>query len=215
MGWRRAARCAARWHHACFDLRSGEALRTPAIDPIDCWTVDQRDGKIFVGEKRARRARPSHGRHTGNAPERIVIVGGGAAGFAAAERLRREQFQGSIVMLSSEDAPPIDRPNLSKDYLAGNAPEEWMPLRPDSFYAENGIDLRLNANVAAIDRQARQVVLAGGAGIAYDRLLLATGAEPVRLSVPGADQPHVKTLRSLADCRVHHRSTPKRRGAWR
>jgi NADPH-dependent 2,4-dienoyl-CoA reductase/sulfur reductase-like enzyme/nitrite reductase/ring-hydroxylating ferredoxin subunit len=189
------------WHHACFDLRTGEALRTPALDPIDCWEVEQQGGKIFVGEKRAPAARPSHGRGTGNAPERIVIVGGGAAGFAAAERLRREHFQGSIVMLSNEDAPPIDRPNLSKDYLAGSAPEEWMPLRPDNFYADKGIDLRLNANVAAIDRPARQVMLTDGAAIPYDRLLLATGAEPVRLPVPGADQPHVKTLRTLADCR--------------
>jgi NADPH-dependent 2,4-dienoyl-CoA reductase/sulfur reductase-like enzyme/nitrite reductase/ring-hydroxylating ferredoxin subunit len=188
-------------HHACFDLRTGEALRTPALDPIDCWKVEQRDGKIIVGEKRAPAPKRSHGGSTG-APERIVIVGGGAACFAAAERLRREHFQGSIVMLSSEDAPPIDRPNLSKDYLAGNAPEEWMPLRPDNFYAEKGIDLRLNANVAAIDRPARQVLLADGASLPYDRLLLATGAEPVRLPVPGADQPHVRTLRTLADCRA-------------
>ncbi|MGZ5922553.1 MAG: FAD-dependent oxidoreductase [Rhizomicrobium sp.] len=189
-------------HHACFDLRTGEALRTPALDPIDCWKVETRGGKIFVGEKRVPAPRLSHGRNTGNAPERIVIIGGGAAGLTAAERLRREHFQGSIVMLSSEDAPPIDRPNLSKDYLAGNAPEEWMPLRPDNFYADKGIDLRLNANVATIDRSARQVMLEGGTAIAYDRLLLATGAEPVRLPVPGADQPHVRTLRTLADCRA-------------
>ena len=199
-------------HHACFDLRTGEALRTPAVDPIDCWNVEQRGGRIFVGEKRAPAPRPSRGKGTGNAPERIVIAGGGAAGFAAAERLRREQFQGSIVMLSGEDAPPIDRPNLSKDYLAGNAPEEWMPLRPDDFYRDKGIDLKLNANVAAIDRAARQVMLADGTAIAYDRLLLATGAEPVRLPVPGADQPHVKTLRSLADCRdIIERAKPARR----
>ncbi|MES2294086.1 MAG: FAD-dependent oxidoreductase [Pseudomonadota bacterium] len=189
-------------HHACFDLRTGEALRTPALDPIDCWKVETRGGQIFVGEKRAPAPRLSHGRNTGNAPERIVIIGGGAAGFAAAERLRREHFQGSVIMLSNEDASPIDRPNLSKDYLAGNAPEEWMPLRPDNFYADKGIDLRLNANVAAIDRPARQVMLEGGTAIAYDRLLLATGAEPVRLPVPGADQPHVRTLRTLADCRA-------------
>ncbi len=105
-------------------------------------------------------------------------------------------------MLSNDDAPPVDRPNLSKDYLAGSAPEEWVPLKPPSYYAENGIDLRLNANVTSIDRHAQQVTLGDGAKIPFDRLLLATGAEPVRLSIPGADLPHVHVLRSLSDCRA-------------
>jgi NADPH-dependent 2,4-dienoyl-CoA reductase/sulfur reductase-like enzyme len=105
-------------------------------------------------------------------------------------------------MLSNDAAPPVDRPNLSKDYLAGSAPEDWLPLRTDSFYAEAGIDLRLESNVASIDTKARNVIIAGGGAIPYDRLLLATGAEPVRLPIPGADQPHVHTLRSLADCRA-------------
>jgi NADPH-dependent 2,4-dienoyl-CoA reductase/sulfur reductase-like enzyme len=131
-----------------------------------------------------------------------VIVGGGAAGFAAAEMLRRVDYQGSIVMLSDDDAPPVDRPNLSKDYLAGNAEEDWVPLRPDSFYAKNGIDLRLKTKVTGIDVQGRKVQLADGRTVAYDRLLLATGAEPVRLTIPGADQPHVHTLRSFADCKA-------------
>src|SRR4029077_11795918 len=113
-----------------------------------------------------------------------------------------QQYRGSIVMLSNDDAPPVDRPNLSKDYLAGNAPEEWIPLRGDDFYSDNAIDLRLKANVAAIDPRAREVLLAGGGKVAYDRLLLATGAEPVRLPIPGADQPLAHTLRSLADCRA-------------
>jgi NADPH-dependent 2,4-dienoyl-CoA reductase/sulfur reductase-like enzyme len=125
-----------------------------------------------------------------------------AAGFAAAEMLRRQEFRGSIVMLSSDTAPPVDRPNLSKDYLAGNAPEDWLPLRPDSFYAEAAIDMRLKTRVASIDAKARKVLIAGGENIPFDRLLLATGAEPVRLPIPGADQPHVHTLRSLADCRA-------------
>jgi NADPH-dependent 2,4-dienoyl-CoA reductase/sulfur reductase-like enzyme/nitrite reductase/ring-hydroxylating ferredoxin subunit len=190
------------WHHACFDLRTGEALRAPALSPVACWTVEQRDGKVFVREKRAEAKQKPAAKPAGAAPERIVIVGGGAAGFAAAEMLRREQYQGSIVMLSNDDAPPVDRPNLSKDYLAGSAPEDWVPLRPDSFYSENGIDLRLGADVAGIDARSREVALAGGSKIPYDRLLLATGAEPVRLSIPGADQPHVHTLRTLADCRA-------------
>src|SRR5258706_14085625 len=127
-------------------------------------------------------------------------MGGGAAACAAAERLRHAQYQGSIVMLSDDDAPPVDRPNLSKDYLAGTAPEDWVPLRPDSFYSENGIDLRLTTHVAGIDPRDRQVALSNGSKVPFDRLLVATGAEPVRLSFPGADQPHVLTLRSLADC---------------
>jgi NADPH-dependent 2,4-dienoyl-CoA reductase/sulfur reductase-like enzyme/nitrite reductase/ring-hydroxylating ferredoxin subunit len=187
------------WHHACFDLRSGEALRAPALSPVDCWKVEQRDGKIFVKEKlpqpKVKSAPPKDG------VNRIVIIGGGAAGFAAAEMLRRRGFGGSISIYSHESAAPVDRPNLSKDYLAGSAPEDWLPLRPDAFYADNGIALHLNAEVARIDVKAREIV-AGGDTVGFDRLLLATGGEPVRLSSPGSDLPHVHTLRSLADCRA-------------
>lgn len=188
------------WHHACFDLRSGEAVRAPAISSLACWRVEQQDGRIFVHEK-LEQPKP-RAKIQGDAPDKIVIVGGGAAGFAAAEMLRRREFRGSIIMLSSDAAAPVDRPNLSKDYLAGSAPEDWMPLRPDSFYDEAGIELRLNSEVTGIDTKARHVVTASGDKVAYDRLLLATGAEPVRLPIPGADQPHVHTLRSLADCRA-------------
>jgi NADPH-dependent 2,4-dienoyl-CoA reductase/sulfur reductase-like enzyme/nitrite reductase/ring-hydroxylating ferredoxin subunit len=191
------------WHHACFSLRSGEALRAPAFSPLTCWSVERRDGRIFVQDKNETPA-PKRARTVAagpRPPERIVIVGGGAAGFAAAEKLRREQYQGSIVMLSNDDAAPVDRPNLSKDYLAGNAPEDWLPLRPDSYYSQSGIDLRLRADVVGIDARANEVELANGDRVRYDRLLLATGAEPVRLTIPGADLPHVRTLRSLADCR--------------
>src|SRR6476646_2928398 len=158
------------WHHACFDLRSGEALRAPALSPLACWSVEQRSGRIFVREQAAQ-AQPKRVAPSGATPEKIVIIGGGAAGFAAVERLRREQYQGSIVMLSNDDAPPIDRPNLSKDYLAGNAPEEWVPLRPVTFYSEHAIDLRLKANVAAIDVHSCKVMLGDGKEIPFDRLL--------------------------------------------
>jgi apoptosis-inducing factor 3 len=190
------------WHHACFDLRTGEALRAPAFSPIECWSVEQRGGKIFVREKRERTATRLHSRASDDTPDKIVIIGGGAAGFAAAENLRRQGYQGSIVMLSNDDAAPIDRPNLSKDFLAGSAPEEWVPLRPDSFYSENHIELRLDSNVTDIDVQTRKVVLTNGSKVPYDRLLLATGAAPVRLSIPGAAQPHVHALRTLSDCRA-------------
>jgi NADPH-dependent 2,4-dienoyl-CoA reductase/sulfur reductase-like enzyme/nitrite reductase/ring-hydroxylating ferredoxin subunit len=188
------------WHHACFSLRTGEALRAPALAPVACWNVEQRDGKIFVRGVRPTAPKKSAGGRAGQMPERIVIVGGGAAGFAAAEMLRREEYHGSIVMLSDDDAPPVDRPNLSKDYLAGSAPADWVPLRPPEYYRDNAIELRTKTNVAAIEPRSREVKLADGSGVRYDRLLLATGAEPVRLPIPGADLPHVRTLRSLSDC---------------
>jgi NADPH-dependent 2,4-dienoyl-CoA reductase/sulfur reductase-like enzyme/nitrite reductase/ring-hydroxylating ferredoxin subunit len=188
------------WHHACFDLGTGEAARAPALNALAVWQVEHEGDRIFV---RQRREQPKpRGKGQVNAPDRIVIVGGGAAGFSAAEMLRRQEFRGSIVMLSNDTAPPVDRPNLSKDYLAGSAPEDWLPLRPDSFYADAGIELRLESDVTSIDSKARKITVAGGGTIPYDRLLLATGAEPVRLPIPGADQPHVHTLRSLADCRA-------------
>ncbi|RUU53340.1 FAD-dependent oxidoreductase [Mesorhizobium sp. M2C.T.Ca.TU.002.02.1.1] len=193
-----AVRCP--WHHACFDLRTGEALRAPAFNPLACWAVEQRDGRIFVGEKLKRSAPTPRSGGSSKVPEKIVIVGGGAAGFAAAEMLRRREFQGSIVMLSDDQSPPVDRPNLSKDYLAGKAPDDWIPLRGEKFYSRNNIDLRLNTKAVDIDLRSREVILADQGRIPYDRLLIATGAEPVRLTIPGADLPHVHTLRSLADC---------------
>ena len=186
------------WHHACFDLRSGEALHAPATAPLSCWRVTQKDGRIFVGEKRA----PQKHEAPPSPPGAIVIIGGGAAGYAAAEMLRRLAYAGRIVMLSADADPPVDRPNLSKDYLAGSAPEDWMPLQPETYYKENGIELFLGAEVTSIDTRARKIFTADGSSFAYDRLLLATGAEPVRLDIPGARRSHVHTLRSFADCRA-------------
>src|SRR6478736_1655506 len=189
------------WHHACFSLRTGEALHAPALAPVACWTTEQRAGKVHVREKQARTPRIRIAAAP-ESPQKIVIVGGGAAGFAAAEMLRRQRHEGSIVMLSDDAASPVDRPNLSKDYLAGTAPEEWVPLRDDAFYTDQHIDLRLKTTVTAIDTRTRAVTIGDGSKVVYDRLLLATGAEPVRLPLPGMDLPHVHTLRTLADSRA-------------
>src|ERR1019366_6079592 len=129
------------WHHACFSLRTGEALRAPALDRVSCWHVEQRDGSAYVGKKLESLGQQSPPAKAGM-PESVVIVGGGAAGNAAAEMLRREGYSGRITMLSADTSVPCDRPNLSKGYLAGTAPEEFTVLRSQEFYGEHGIDLK-------------------------------------------------------------------------
>ncbi|MEO6024600.1 MAG: FAD-dependent oxidoreductase [Burkholderiales bacterium] len=189
------------WHHACFSLRTGEALHAPALNPVSCWRVEQRDGNAYVREK-IKSAGPKPAAPAANVPGSVVIVGGGAAGNAAAEMLRREGYAGRITMLSADESVPYDRPNLSKNYLAGSAPEEWIALRSAKFYQKHAIDVRLGAHVATIDTANRQVLLTDGSRHAYEALLLATGAEPVRIETPGADLPHVHYLRTLADSRA-------------
>ena len=189
------------WHHACFSLRTGEALRAPALDPVSCWRVEQREGIAYVRDK-LERAEPKQPTLVSGTPQSMVIVGGGAAGNAAAETLRREGYSGRITMLSADASGPCDRPNLSKGFLAGTAPAESNPLRPPAFYVEHGIDLKLDASVAILDTKSRYVQLVDGSRHAYDALLLATGAEPVRLDVPGATLRHVHYLRTLADSRA-------------
>ena len=206
------------WHHACFSLRTGEPVGAPALNPLPCWRVEHDGDRIRVTDKSERdplapsaeaprgvtRTRESrHAAHvvapSTQAPERIVIVGAGAAGNAAGEMLRRLGYGGR--MLDAEPDEPYDRPNLSKDYLAGNAPEDWIPIRSENFHSEHGIDLVRNAQVATLDLPRREVQLTSGATHQYDRLLLATGAEPVRLPIPGADGRNVHYLRSLGDSR--------------
>jgi len=188
------------WHHACFSLRTGAAIKAPAFDPLTRWKVEIEGERLFV---RSKLEPTAHDRDISPSEvQRIVIIGGGAAGFAAAEMLRRLGYRGALTMLSEDTSPPCDRPNLSKDYLAGNAPEEWIPLKSDDYYRENEIDLRLGARVEAIDVSGRRVVTEDGTAFGFDKLLLATGAEPVRLRMPGFDAANVYTLRSLADARA-------------
>jgi apoptosis-inducing factor 3 len=188
------------WHHACFSLRTGKAVRAPALNPVSCWRVSRRDGMVFVEGKTDLPKPPPLS--SSNLPNKVVIIGGGAAGNAAAETLRNEGFGGKVILLSADQSGPYDRPNLSKGYLAGSAEEDWIPLRSPDFYKEQEIDLRLNTGVAAIDAARRTLRLASGTELSYDALLLATGAEPVRLDLPGQNLPHVHYLRTLADSRA-------------
>lgn len=186
-------------HHAAFCLRTGEVNAPPALDPLTCFELERRDDRIIVlGKKPARHAAGETSSETGP----IIIVGGGATGHVAAETLRREGYAGALTLISADIAPPSDRPNLSKEYLAGCAPDSWLPLRPPEFFAEQHIELLLGTRVARLDRSARQVVLADGRALPYSKLLLATGAAPIRLKIPGAELGHVHALRSVDDARA-------------
>jgi NADPH-dependent 2,4-dienoyl-CoA reductase/sulfur reductase-like enzyme len=155
----------------------------------------------YVREK-LERTQPQVHWHGAGIADSVVIVGGGAAGNAAAEMLRREGYSGQVTMLSADVSLPCDRPNLSKGYLAGAASEGSNLLRSAQFYDDQKIDLRLGARVAAIDIHNQHVEMTDGACHAFGALLLATGAEPVRLDVPGADLPHVHYLRTVTDSRA-------------
>jgi NADPH-dependent 2,4-dienoyl-CoA reductase/sulfur reductase-like enzyme/nitrite reductase/ring-hydroxylating ferredoxin subunit len=188
------------WHHACFSLRTGEALRPPALNNVSCWRVEQRGDLVFVTGK-VPKAAPARSRHRG--PESIVIVGAGAAGDSAAETLRREGYEGSITLYDPDPEVPYDRPNLSKDYLAGSASEDWIPLHPPEFYRDNGISLIRDRRVMAIEPKARRIRLDDGQTREYGALILSTGATPVRLPIEmERSTPPVYYLRTFSDSKA-------------
>lgn len=188
------------WHHAAFSLRTGEPLRAPAVGGVGCWQVQERDGKAYVTGKRIEMPKPRSARAP--APESVVIVGGGAAGHAAAETLRREGYEGPVILMSSDAQLPYDRPSLSKGFLDGSSSADKLALRPADFYREHRIELRLDTQVTAVDPVARLLQLADGSRVGYGALLLATGSEPVRLEIPGMQLPHVHVLRTQADAQA-------------
>ncbi|HVK86912.1 MAG TPA: FAD-dependent oxidoreductase [Kofleriaceae bacterium] len=188
------------WHHACFDLATGRP-QGPAITPLPCWDVVLENGRIRVGARREVAPQPVQG------PQHVVIIGAGAAGVACAETLRLEGHRGSITIVSAEASDPVDRPNLSKDILAGSAPEDWAFLRTKDAIGANDIAV-VEGTATKIDMVGRRV-LVGERALPWDALLVATGAEPVRLPIDGAQLPHVHTLRTLADTRAIARATAK------
>ncbi|HEU4617016.1 MAG TPA: FAD-dependent oxidoreductase [Gammaproteobacteria bacterium] len=186
------------WHHACFSLRTGEVLRPPALADEPRFIVERQGGRLRVtGKDPAKRAPRTPKR----SPESVLIVGAGAAGNAAAETLRREGYAGPVTIVDTDPDSPYDRPNLSKDYLAGRAPEAWIPLHPKSFYEKRKIEI-VRAEAVALDAEAKRVTLADGSARAAEAVLLAPGAEPIRVELSASPDAKVYLLRSLADSRA-------------
>jgi apoptosis-inducing factor 3 len=190
-------------HHACFSLRTGMAVRAPAFDAIPCWRVERVGEKVFVREKLAATQYPeANSKRPPNSPSSVVIVGGGAVSIAAAEMLRRKGYGGPVTIISADDSAPYDRPNVSKDYLQEPIPDEWMNLRRPDFYREQRIDLVLNSRVSSLDLPQKQVQLEDSRTCPFGALLLATGAEVIKLPIPGARECDLFYVRTWLDARA-------------
>ena len=185
-------------HHAWFDCRSGEAVGPPSPRDIQTWEVFREGDRVRVGGKRPMpRARESRG-----GPASVLMVGAGGAADYAAATLRREGYRGPITLVGRDaEFIPMDRPNLSKDFLSGVAPEGWLPVRDEAFYKKHELTLVPGVEVTKLEPAAHRVALADGRTLEYGALLLATGAAPIRLDIPGASLPHVFTLRTLPETR--------------
>jgi NADPH-dependent 2,4-dienoyl-CoA reductase/sulfur reductase-like enzyme/nitrite reductase/ring-hydroxylating ferredoxin subunit len=189
-------------HQSVFDAASGDLREPPALDALPEFPVRVAEGALYVelpAEPQERRS-PAMAPFDPDADPRLfAVIGGGAVAAAAVGALREGGHQGRILVVSPEDSWPYDRPNLTKDYLAGTAAEDWLPLRPASFYEDHGIE-RLRDRVTRLDVTARRLEFETSPAITPDAVLVATGATPRALSVPGAQLPGVFTLRSLHDC---------------
>jgi len=202
------------WHHACFELRNGAASHAPALNDLPCYNVLLENDVVRVTRERTGGQLHGSGRQArgSRAPEKVMvepnpitgpssvlIIGAGAAGNACAEMLRREGYRGPVTLVDGDRDAPYDRPNLSKDFLAGTAPEAWLPLHPKEFFETQRLEILSGVTAQKIDAKTRTVRLSDGSTRSYEVLLIATGAAPIHLDVPGGDR--VSYLRTLEDCR--------------
>lgn len=197
----RDGRIVCPWHHACFNATSGDLLEPPALDALRCAdvTLEGDDVIVTLTDDWSDRREPSMAPRDLNDSSLYVVIGGGAAGYMASQTLREDGFGGRILVLSSDTRQPYDRPNLSKDYLRGTAGDEWMPLRPEAFFREHGIDIQVKTRVDSLDAATKSIVLADGSRVTYDKAVVATGGVPRSLDVAGSDLANIFLLRSHDD----------------
>ncbi len=197
------------WHHACFNLATGEATAAPAFDDLTKYSVTLDGDRFCVTAPCAQEPRVTPPRQP--ALGTMAIVGGGAAGFAAADALAKLGWPGEITLFSDEASEPYDRTLLTKDYLDGAFGDDRLPIAQHSL-ADLGVKFERHVRVERIDPEHKRLRLANGEARSYTKLLLATGAAPRRSDIPGAGLPHVMVLRSLEDCqRVLFNVAPRTR----
>jgi NADPH-dependent 2,4-dienoyl-CoA reductase/sulfur reductase-like enzyme/nitrite reductase/ring-hydroxylating ferredoxin subunit len=183
------------WHHARFSLETGEALGAPAIEPLSCYTIEERDGTVRVADRTY--LKPSRvAAMDGGA---IVIIGGGAAGYACADMLARAGQGDRVTILSADADPPYDRTFCSKHYLTGEKSRAECMMPTAGLGLGHPPRVRTGVEVSSIDVAIREVVTVDGERIGYSALVLATGAEPMVPVFNGSDHEGVYQLRTLAD----------------
>lgn len=190
------------WHHACFSVVSGDQEEPPGLDALPCFEVKVENGQVIVAvpEEATKQRVPGMAKPDPADQRVFAILGGGAAGAAAAEVLRQEGFKGRVVLIGAESFLPYDRTTMSKGYLAEREKQSGVrPSRSEAFYAEHGIEVLVGKRVAKVRVEARQIEFADEGTLHYDALLLATGATPRQLPVPGAELDGVMTLRTPLD----------------
>ena len=191
------------WHQARFHVKTGEVTDPPALDSMARFETKVQGDKVILvlPEKATGTVPPAMIRRDDQADSRLfVILGGGAAGNAAAQKLRQVGYQGRILLISQESRLPYDRTSLSKGYLAGDMEAESLPLRSETFFREADIELQLGYRVAQVNPGTKTIIFRYDETLTYDSLLLATGGQAKQLVVPGAGLPNVFTLRSADDC---------------
>ena len=195
------------WHHARFDLRTGEAVGAPALNPVSCFNVLRRDGMVTVDGKNTAglsRSLQAESRPPSSSWERARPV------LRARICCARKDIRGPVTLAGDEEPGPVDRPNLSKDFLAGTAEEDWIPLRTREYYESIKVDLVTDDPAVRISPADHQVSLRSGRTLSYGALLLATGAEPRSLAIEGADLPHVYRLQNSCRQQSDHRQSKGR-----
>jgi NADPH-dependent 2,4-dienoyl-CoA reductase/sulfur reductase-like enzyme/nitrite reductase/ring-hydroxylating ferredoxin subunit len=185
-------------HNARFEITGGKLLAPPALDPLRRYLLKVENGNVYIGGPET--SSPAvKTRGESSDPRTFAILGAGAAGNAAAETLRREGFSGRILLITEENRLPYDRPNLSKDFLSGEASPDWIPLRNEKFYQDMKIEFMHGRRVERLKPEEHKLVFSGGDELRFDKALLATGGTPRRLSIPGGDLPNVFLLRTVED----------------
>ena len=190
------------WHHAAFDVPSGELMEPPALHGLTAYRVEIRgeDVVLFPAETKVRAVEKKGDKKLQKKDKpAFVIIGGGSAGNAAAQQLRASGFDGHLKIISADTQPPYDRPNLSKDYLKGDMDPSWLPLNEEQSFQDNQIELMLEKRVTAIDAGKKRIELEDQTVLNYDKLLVASGSRPRKLNVPGKDLKNIFTLRTADD----------------